>query len=109
MHNITTLQTRPKPGDVDWMGGCPTCWRNDGHMNVGPNHWFFCRRHRVKWCAGSNLFSAWRDEPELEWSINDAHLALYREVAPVLPTGERSPLTEEEREWLNDIGDDIPF
>jgi hypothetical protein len=61
----------------------------------------------LKWRAGSNLFSAWRDEPELEWSINDARLALYREVDPVLPTGEKSPLTEEKRELLNDL--DIPY
>lgn len=48
------------------FGGCPQCANSDGCVNVGKGHWFYCLEHRVKWFAGSNLFSSWRDETEAE-------------------------------------------
>lgn len=84
MHNITHL--RPKPEEVDYFGGCPTCWRNDGHLNVGREHWFICHKHRVKWLAGENLFSTWRSEPDSQRLVNAARIVGYREVAPKCPT-----------------------
>ena len=76
---------RPKPEDIDYFGGCPRCWRNNGYLNVGPQHWFVCHEHRVKWLAGENLFSTWRDESNIDWQGNAARIARYREVAPVRP------------------------
>ncbi len=57
-------------GEPNYFGDCPTCWHNDGYLNVRSNHWFLCRIHRVCWPAGSNLFSAWRDETEEIWQKN---------------------------------------
>ncbi len=64
------------------FGACPRCGRNDGYLNAGPEHWFICRRHRLKWWAGSNLFSGWRNEPpERRWAQR-AELALFVECEP---------------------------
>jgi hypothetical protein len=38
----------------------------DGHINVGREHWFFCKQHRVKWLFGAKLFSTWKTETEAE-------------------------------------------
>jgi hypothetical protein len=83
MHNITDL--RPKPEDIDYFGGCPACWRNDGYLNVGREHWFICLKHRVKWLAGENFFSTWRSEAEAEWQVNAARIGVYRVVDPICP------------------------
>ena len=48
----------PDMAKLDYFGVCPKCFRNDGYLNDGPNHWYHCRRHKLKWYVGSNLFSA---------------------------------------------------
>jgi hypothetical protein len=53
------------PNDDHW-GYCPECHRNDGFLNYGSTHYMICRTHRLAWCVGSNLFSAWREDSELE-------------------------------------------
>ena len=70
---------------IDYFGGCPKCGRHDGYVNVQSEHWFYCTRHRTKWCIGSNLFSGWRDETETTWCRNAHQLAAYREVEPLEP------------------------
>jgi hypothetical protein len=50
----------------DYFGVCPHCGKNDGYLNVGKGHWFFCKEHRLKWLIGANLFSSWRDQTEAE-------------------------------------------
>jgi hypothetical protein len=50
----------------NYFGMCPTCRSNDGHINVGKAHWFFCQEHRVTWMVGVNLFSTWHGETEAE-------------------------------------------
>ena len=45
---------------------CPVCGKNDGHINIGRGHWFYCIQHKKRQYVGSNLFSAWRDETEDE-------------------------------------------
>jgi len=49
-----------------YFGCCPICGRNDGYMNIGKGHWFYCKEHKVKWCVGANLFSSWQHETEGE-------------------------------------------
>jgi hypothetical protein len=49
----------------DHFGVCPVCKKQDGYINVGRGHWFFCHEHKKVWFAGSNLFSDWRDEDEM--------------------------------------------
>ena len=70
---------------TEHFGGCPECGRNDGFLNTGPGHWFFCDAHKTKWCEGSNLFSGWRDETEADWQRNADVLAGCREVEPIYP------------------------
>jgi hypothetical protein len=70
---------------VEWdpyFGVCPSCLQTDGFVNVGRNHWFFCRAHQTKWCAGDNLFSGWREETPDDWAGNESLLAGFAEVEP---------------------------
>ncbi len=62
----TTCPACQPPNSVEYHGGCPTCQGNDGYINIGRGHWFYCAEHRVCWFTGSNLFSSWRDETEAE-------------------------------------------
>ena len=71
--------------DVEWsadFGVCPECLQQDGFVNVGQAHWFFCRAHQAKWCAGWNLFSGWRDETPDDWAAGEHMLAGFLEVQP---------------------------
>ncbi|MEE9250362.1 MAG: hypothetical protein V3U93_04470 [Alphaproteobacteria bacterium] len=68
------------------FGGCPYCGNADGYLNDGPDHWFFCRRHKMKWRVGSNFFSGWRDENEETWLRNRFRLSEYMAVEPVMPS-----------------------
>ncbi len=72
------------------FGGCPGCGNHDGYLNVGPDHWFVCHRHKTRWRAGSNLFSGWRDENEETWLRNRFQLAQYmRVLKPIMPIAPR--------------------
>jgi hypothetical protein len=68
---------------IDYFGGCPHCGKNDGCLNYGRDHYFICRKHKVYWYAGSNLFSGWRDENETIWRENASLLETYTEVKPI--------------------------
>jgi hypothetical protein len=68
------------------FGDCPERGSNDGYLNVIAEHWFHCREHATKWCAGANLFSGWREESEEDWRRNIELLADYTEVESPLPT-----------------------
>ncbi len=61
------------------------CGNTDGYLNVGPDHWFVCHRHKTKWRAGSSLFSEWRDENEDTRLRNIFRLCWYMTVKPVMP------------------------
>ena len=50
------------------------------YVNVNRNHFMLCDDCRTYWCAGSNLFSSWRDETKEEWARNAALLQTYREI-----------------------------
>jgi hypothetical protein len=74
------------------FGGCPTCGLSDGYANNGREHWFYCRAHGVRWFAGENLFSGWRDETDDERVTARRMLAPLRVVEPMY-----RPRTEGER------------
>jgi hypothetical protein len=82
----------PEPGK---LGDCPVCGRNDGFLNVYKTHWFICKRHKLKWYAGYDLFPGWRNETSVDWQRNEALLAGYREVRAkyrtLLANQERKP------------------
>jgi hypothetical protein len=67
----------PKPGR---LGDCPRCGRNDGFLNIYKSHWFICKRHKLKWYAGYDLFPGWRNETEEDWKRNLQILSQYQEV-----------------------------
>jgi hypothetical protein len=45
---------------------CRRCWEedgvlgNDGDLPFGPDTYFACHKHQVKWCVGSGVTSGWR-------------------------------------------------
>jgi hypothetical protein len=67
----------PKPGR---LGDCPRCGRNDGFLNIYKAHWFICKRHKVKWYAGWDLFPGWQNESQEDWKRNWRILSQYQEV-----------------------------
>ena len=89
---------------IDYWGGCPHCGRHDGYLNDGPEHWFVCHRHRVKWSVGSGLFSGWREETDAERFRQQEQLAGYREVAPL----RSSPPIRRSDQSAEDL-DDLPL
>ena len=81
---------RPVTTD-SYYGGCPHCGQNDGYLNDGRDHWFFCDHHKAKWLVGSNLFSSWREEDDEVWRRNRFRLAEYITV--------RASCFQQERPW----------
>ena len=69
----------------EYFGGCPLCGSNDGYLNIGREHWFYCDRHKARWLFGSNLFSGWREETEEDWQRNRDRLATFFCVEPLYP------------------------
>jgi hypothetical protein len=65
------------------FGDCPKCRKNDGHINVGRDHWFVCRQHRVKWKAGHDIFPDWQQENLQVWRRNEKLLDFFMEVEPM--------------------------
>ncbi len=103
MGDIVTLP-QPDPG----LGGCPRCRRNDGFLNVGRDHWAYCRRHKTRWLIGSNLFSGWRHEDETIWLRNRYQLDECKVVDPVFPKLQDDPANgQAEGPFDNDM--DIPL
>ncbi len=68
---------------ADHFGGCPECGRNDGFVNIGRQHWFYCAMHLTTWLAGENLFGCWRTEDEVTWQANKDFLRDFLVVAPL--------------------------
>ncbi len=72
----------------DTFGSCPECGCHDDYKNVRSYHWFFCKQHKVKWLAGVNLFSSWRQETVADWQLNDNFLKNFVVVVPVFSVAE---------------------
>jgi hypothetical protein len=81
-----TFKSESEP---DHFGDCPKCfeesriYHNDGHIDVRQTHFYICTIHKVAWCVGSNLFSAWRHGNEESWARNLRMLE--EEYEPVEP------------------------
>jgi hypothetical protein len=71
--------------EVDYFGGCPTCGKNDGFVNAGSTHVFYCEEHRVTWIYGSNIFSGWRDETEAGQRERYKVIEGFERVEPLWP------------------------
>ena len=73
------------------FGDCPKCRHTSGHLNIGRDYWFICKKHRVKWFVGSGIFPSWQHESERVWRQNEILLSYYMEVEPA-----REQVSEEE-------------
>ncbi|TWT44470.1 hypothetical protein RAS1_08850 [Phycisphaerae bacterium RAS1] len=60
-------------------GCCPICGYSEGPFNVLKENWFVCTEHRLRWCAGINVFDHLEGEWEA-WEIIDRFLSKYREI-----------------------------
>ena len=52
---------------------------------MGGHHFVVCKRHRLAWYVGANLFSSWRDEDEATWDRNEEVIRTCREVEDPYP------------------------
>jgi hypothetical protein len=105
-----TMKSDTTLADDGYFGLCPHCHKTNGYINVGRSHWFLCDEHKVKWCAGANLFSGWREETEEEQRrAYYAHgIDKYIEVKPFYTREPAAPLSDTYRDMLLETGD-IPF
>lgn len=81
----TRSNTRMTPEqETNHFGTCPTCHKNDGSLNIGKSHWYYCKTHRTKWYVGFNLFSSWQHQTEDEQRkrYEDLKFDTYTEVTP---------------------------
>ncbi len=67
----------------EYFGGCQECAGNDGYLNIGAEHWFYCERHKTKWSAGENIFSGWYEENNGIWNENQRLLSGFVVVEPL--------------------------
>lgn len=79
-----------RPHVANYFGGCPTCGQTDGYTNNGADHWFTCKAHGVRWRAGTNLFSGWKDESWVTAFMSRRLLRRLRVVEP-LPACDMGP------------------
>lgn len=73
-------------------GGCPVCGKNDGYLNLGSQHWFICRDHKMKWLVGDNLFDSWMNQTVSQHLTAERLLDGYREVTSFKPGKDRRRL-----------------
>lgn len=69
-------------------GSCPKCGKSDGYVNLGKEHWFICREHKMKWFIGSNLFEGWKNQTVAQTLGIESLLEGYTEVIPYRNTEE---------------------
>ena len=72
----------PEVGYAMRFGYCPKCGKNDGFVNLGKEHWFICREHKMKWFGGSNMFDGWENQTVAQTLGIEAMLNDYQEVLP---------------------------
>jgi hypothetical protein len=71
--------------DDAYFGACPECGTQGPYTNAGRTHWFYCSKHKTRWCEGANLFSSWRHETKEEQRAEWERIGIgeFREVEPV--------------------------
>jgi hypothetical protein len=60
-------------------GCCPVCGMNDGYVNLGDEHWFYCWEHKKRWKLGAEWFTPIRSKGDGTTSAEEA-LAAYEPV-----------------------------
>jgi hypothetical protein len=56
--------------EVDHFGGCPTCGKNQGHVNAGRTHVFFCKDHGYHGSLARIFSAVGASKPERSSSRN---------------------------------------
>lgn len=71
-------------GNCNHFGICPIGLHDCEivYLNVGKSHFNVCKKHKVRWHIGWNLFSSWLDETEEQWEHNRKVLEGMRVVEP---------------------------
>ncbi len=92
-HRATTRHRfvyRPDLPEGGYFGDCPRCWKQDRVLknsgycfDNGPDVWIICERHKVKWSAGSGLFSHYHDMTKEELLKDQYILSTLHQVDPV--------------------------
>lgn len=60
---------------------CPVCcYPGEGPINLQKAHFFICRRCKVSWFLGANLFDSWRRETPADWERNERLLSEFRVI-----------------------------
>ena len=81
---------RINPSDTEapaaQFGACPHCHGVDGYYNYGPNHYFVCFKHKVRWLGSYDLFSTWRQETTEDWISNRQK---FEDFEPVVPAPDK--------------------
>jgi hypothetical protein len=113
MTNAMTATTITGEEIEGYDGLCPICRKTDGFLNAGRDHWYFCREHKVAWCAGSNLYSTWQFETEAgqrgEW--NEIGMDTFEVVEPYYPRPGQGPMKSFEAcggSWWGELGKPQP-
>jgi hypothetical protein len=78
------------------FGVCPRCGKNDGYINVGQGHWFFCKEHKVRWFVGLNLYPGWQYETreEQERVYNELGFGEFTVIVQTKAAGEELVIDE---------------
>jgi hypothetical protein len=63
---------------------CPVCGYNDGYINIGATHYFFCHEHKTIWPIGEGLFSSWLEEDNTIWEENMREFGHYKMAGPIV-------------------------
>jgi len=52
------------------LGHCSVCGDADGSFNIASSNYFYCKKHKKKWCIGYNIISDWKEETGDIWDKN---------------------------------------
>jgi hypothetical protein len=97
--------------EAEYFGVCPTCHKNDGYINIGTEQWFICEAHKVMWCIGSDVFSGWMSETEVEQRALREKLGIreYKllEDEVLFPTAAKGESTDDKQTECFDVVDEL--
>ena len=65
------------------FGVCPKCGKSDGVVNLGKEHWFFCRVHKTKWFSGVNQFKGCENQTVAQAGGIEIMMNSYQDVVPI--------------------------
>jgi hypothetical protein len=84
-NNLDSIDTEIKSVDAalysisEYDGSCPECGKAEA-FNIHKVNMAGCRKHKICWQVGINLYSGWRQESEERWKENADLLATFREI-----------------------------